>query len=122
MDLFMETLATILSDNFWLLLLVFLMYADKDTRLGAVLLAAMRLLFGFDKWAFIFVVFITYATNYLRPNDYYRNKYKKKLKRYKRMSEIESETNDDEITDDENICHCDNGSEVVDDRHEIKYF
>lgn len=90
------------------------MYADKDTRFGAVLLAAMRLLFGYDKWAFIFVVFITYATNYLRPNEYYRNKYKKKLKRYKMMNNIEPET-----TDDENICKCDDGSEVVDNRHDI---
>lgn len=95
------------------------MYADKDTRFGAVLLAAMRLLFGFDKWAFIFVVFITYTTNYLRPNEYYRNKYKKKLKRYKMKNKIEPETSDDEITDDENICNCDDGSEVVDNRHDI---
>lgn len=114
MDLFMNTIATLLFDNFWLLLLVLLMYADKDTRLGAILITAMQLLIGYNKWVFICVIFLTYATNYLRPHDYYRNKYKKKLKRYKRMHETEPE-----ITDDENICKCDDGSEVVDNRHDV---
>lgn len=106
----LATIIMIISDNFWILLLIMLMYAERKNRLGAIMLLVAKICFDRNVWVYAAIIFITYCTNYLQPKEYYKNKYKKKLERYQKLNE--SKTNYDIEDDDESHAYNDDDNVV----------
>lgn len=71
----LSQIVTIIAENFWFLLLVVAFLCSKENRLAGLLLIAVNTAFGYNKWVFIAIVFMTLLTHYLHPRLYYKKKY-----------------------------------------------